>query len=154
MFLNTFLYLLNSSCSNLNQIIILEFLPNSMSDQSTKESLVDQIANTATNKGVIIGVTIGAVAFVILVVIILICCCCRKAERSCLKRSIGRMDKKFNKRKHELESQQQKRRDELNQRHNEIRNKYGLGSNPTAQNPKENIYTVENEQINLSLHDG
>lgn len=27
----------------------------------------------------------------------------------------------------------------------------GLGTNPTAQNPKENIYTVENEQINLSL---
>lgn len=49
----------------------------------------------------------------------------------------------------------------------EIRNKYGkikkitliinifcllgLGTNQAAQNPKENIYTVENEHINLSL---
>ena len=59
------------------------------------------------------------------------------------------------------------RREELNQRHMEIRNKYGkikkitliinifcllgLGTNQAAQNPKENIYTVENEHINLSL---
>lgn len=57
-----------------------------MSGTSTQESIVDQIKNTATNKGVIIGVSIGAAVFVILVIIIIIYCCCRKAERSCLKR--------------------------------------------------------------------
>lgn len=57
-----------------------------MSEKSTKESIVDKITNTATDKGVIIGVSIGAVAFVIIVIIIVIYCCCRKAERSCLKR--------------------------------------------------------------------
>lgn len=57
-----------------------------MSTSSTKDSIIDQIKNKATDKGLIIGVSIGAVVFVVLVIIIIIYCCCRKAERSCLKR--------------------------------------------------------------------
>ncbi|CAF0933458.1 unnamed protein product [Brachionus calyciflorus] len=118
---------------------------------TTKKTILEQIKGTVTNEGVIIGVTIGAVLLVVLIIVIVICCCCRKAERSCLKRSLKKMDKRLNRKKRDLEIQQQGRREEMNQRHNEIRNKYGLRTNPDIEAAKDNIFTVENEQISLSL---
>ncbi len=50
--------------------------------------------------------------------------------------------------------QQRERREDLDKRHAEIRNKYGLNkpTNPDIQPPsRDNIFSVENEQISISL---
>ena len=44
------------------------------------------MGNAASNQGLIIGLTVGAVVLLIIIIITVVCCCCRKAERSILKR--------------------------------------------------------------------
>lgn len=44
------------------------------------------MGNVASNQGLIIGLTVGAVVLLIIIIITVVCCCCRKAERSILKR--------------------------------------------------------------------
>ncbi len=37
-------------------------------------------------QALIIGLSVGGVALIVLIVVIAVCVCCRKTERSCLKR--------------------------------------------------------------------
>lgn len=106
--------------------------------------------DAAQQQALIIGLVVGFVVLAIVIIVITICVCCRKAERSIIGRSLKKQEKKYNIQRDELTMEQTRRRDMLNQKHDEIRGKYGLNhNNELPDQPKENIFSVVNERYDL-----
>jgi hypothetical protein len=77
------------------------------------------------NQVLIIGLSVGSVVLLILIVLIFVCICCKKCERCFLRKQMKREDKKYEEKKSEMTAEQKRRREELNAKHDEIREKYG-----------------------------
>ena len=60
-------------------------------------------------QALIIGLTVGSAALLLIIAIIIACVCCRKCERSCFKFNQKREDIKYQRERTELTDEQKKR---------------------------------------------